>query len=66
MIWNLIKMLSGVITPIGAILAVIVAGAAFAGAAVLVFRCPLLSPVLAVVLFLLFCWLDNWNKRRGG
>jgi len=57
---NLLKMLSGLLTPV----AIAVGLAAAAGCVFLAFRCPPLIPVVAVVTFLFLCWWDT--RRKNG
>lgn len=56
---NLMKMLSGFLTPI----VIGIGGVAALGCVFLAFRCPPLIPVVTVLAFLLLCWLDGYKKK---
>lgn len=60
MLRNLMKMLSGVLTPIVYIVLTLV----FIGCFFLALRCPPLIPVVAVVAFLGLCLLDVRKRKK--
>ena len=60
MLRNLMKMLSGVLTPIVYIVVTLL----FLGCFFLAFRCPPLIPVVAVPAFLGLCFLDARKRKK--